>query len=77
MRNHALKRPTGQIRSSREWYQWIGIGEDTLCYRFFFFFFDVEFLKGVQSSEAFTAQIYLITVRMVCEVGKYISFPVL
>jgi hypothetical protein len=38
----------GQIRSAREWYQWIGLSKDMPRYRFLILNFDLEYLKGVQ-----------------------------
>ncbi len=37
-----------------------GLCKDILLYRFWFFNFDIKFLKGDQSSKVLTAQIYLI-----------------
>jgi hypothetical protein len=50
--------PTGQIRSGREWYQWIGL---TSLQIFYFFIFYIEFLKEVAGLWALTSKIYQIT----------------
>ncbi len=57
-----LKRPNGQIRSVREWYHKIGLGQDIPDFRFSnFYYFDLGLLNRVQNSIALYAQIYLIT----------------
>ncbi len=54
--------PSGQIKSAREWYQWIGLSKDMPRYRFLIKkSFDRELLKGVQSLKANTAKVYIIT----------------
>ncbi len=55
-----LQRPSGQIRSAREWYYWIDstiLGHTSLWV--FDFFIDF-FFKRVQNSEAPHSQIYLL-----------------
>jgi hypothetical protein len=54
-----LKGPSDQIRSSQEWYHWIGLNSDIPRHRFFIFYFAIEFLKRIQSFKALTDTIYL------------------
>ncbi len=59
--NKYLKVPSGQIGSAWEWYHWIGLEKDINRYTVFWFFnFDLEFLKRLQSSGPLHTKIHII-----------------
>ncbi len=51
-----LKVPLVQIGSAWEWYRWIGLEKKINCCRVFIFYFLLEYLIRVQSSEPFHAK---------------------
>jgi hypothetical protein len=55
--NTSLKVLSGQIGSAWEWYHWrIGLDKDINRYKFFIFFFDLEYLIRVRSSKPLHAK---------------------
>jgi hypothetical protein len=70
MKIFSLKVPSGQIRSAWERYYWIGLVKDINHHRFWFFNFDLEYLKSLQSSELLHTKIQkynlLLLRHMVC-----------
>ncbi len=54
---YIVKEMAGQIRSVREWCQWISLSKAMPGNRFLIFLF----FKGVQSLQALTAKMYLIS----------------
>jgi hypothetical protein len=62
-----LKVPSGQIGSAWEWYNWIGLKKDinhAIC--FWFFNFDLEYLRRVQISEPLQTKMNSIVGITVC-----------